>query len=69
MPTFKCLDDYALDLAQADYDLIRRKLYEDLQKGLIDRENYDEMLEDLRDEETEANTHQDPLASPYSPHR
>jgi hypothetical protein len=51
MATYKILDDYEAFLEGRGFGEVRRRIRADLQAGVVDKENYEELLADLEDEE------------------
>jgi hypothetical protein len=51
MATYKILDDYELFLKGCAFDEVRGAIRADLQAGVVDEENYAELMADLNDEE------------------
>ena len=54
MATFKTLEDYFVSMSPNAFMKIRAMINHDFTRGLIDRGNYDELLEDLQSEIDEA---------------
>ncbi len=50
MATYKTFEDYCVSLSPNAFKKIRAMISHDFAKGLIDRNNYDELLEDLQTE-------------------
>jgi hypothetical protein len=56
MPTYKTLDDYRVSPTPNAFRKIHAMISADFKNGVIDQHNYDELLEDLRDEIQEGRT-------------
>ena len=50
MAIYKILDDYCVSASPTAFKKIWAMIGHDFVKGIIDRENYDELLEDLQTE-------------------
>jgi hypothetical protein len=50
MATYKTLDDYCVSASPTAFKKIRAMISHDFASGIIDRANYDELLEDLHTE-------------------
>lgn len=50
MGTYKTLDDYCVSASPMAFKKIRAMISHDFASGIIDRTNYDELLEDLQTE-------------------
>lgn len=54
MATFKTLEDYFVRMSPDAFMAVRAMINHDFTRGVIDRGNYDELLEDLQSEIDEA---------------
>lgn len=54
MATYKTLGDYCRDEKPKGFKALRAKICDDFKTGVIDEDNYEELVEDLQDKIDEA---------------
>ncbi len=64
MAIYKTLDDYCVSASSMAFKKIRAMISHDFANGIVDRANYDELLEDLQ---TEIDVARELRISPSSP--
>ena len=51
MATYKVLEDYRLSIGPDTFKQLRAQIRTDYARGVVDRDNYEELLTDLKEEE------------------